>query len=230
MSSSPIAAPMRAKVVTLGFGLLLAAACASEGNADAVAITSTDSECRVARTALDAGDNTFEVDNAGDRATEVYIYAEGDRVVTEKENIGPGTKATFSADLTAGTYEIACKPGQEGDGIRQTITVTGSGGSAAEAADRTVKLGATEHAFSGMEGFSAKVGETVEFEMANQGTEEHEFEVLKADGTALGEIGPTKPGSEGKATLTFAEPGTYRFVCGIDDHEALGMAGTFTVG
>lgn len=230
MLSSPTAVPTRAKVLTLGLGLLLASACTSEVTADAVAITSTNSECRVARTALTAGDNTFEVDNAGDRATEVYVYAEGDRVVTEKENIGPGTKASFSADLVAGTYEIACKPGQEGDGIRQAITVTGSGGTAAGAADRRVKIAATDYAFSGLEGFSAKAGETVEFEMANQGTEEHEFEVLKPDGAALGEIGPTKAGGEGKATVTVTDPGTYRFVCGIDDHEALGMAGTFTVG
>lgn len=229
MSSSPIAAPAPAKVAVLSLGLLLAAACTSEGTAGAVAITSTDSECRVARTELTAGDNTFEVDNAGDLATEVYIYADGDRVVTEKENIGPGTKASFSADLAAGTYEIACKPGQEGDGIRQTITVTGNGGSAAKAADREVKLGATDYSFSGLEGFSVKAGETIEFDMTNQGAQEHELEVLKPDGTALGEIGPTKPESEGKVTLTFIDPGTYRFVCGIDDHEALGMAGTFTV-
>ncbi len=30
-------------------------------------------------------------------------------------------------------------------------------------------------------------------------------------------------------TLTFAEAGTYKFVCGIDDHEERGMTGSLTV-
>jgi iron uptake system component EfeO len=44
-------------------------------------------------------------------------------VVTEKEHIGPGTQARFSVSLKPGEYEIACKPGEKGSGIRQTITV-----------------------------------------------------------------------------------------------------------
>ena len=34
----------------------------------------------------------------------------------------------MDVDLAAGTYEVACKPGQTGDGIRQKITVTGASG------------------------------------------------------------------------------------------------------
>jgi iron uptake system component EfeO len=100
------------------------AACSGGASGSAVAITATDTECRVARTGLDAGDTTFRVTNDGKDVTEVYVYAPGDKVVTEKENIGPGTSATFSVDLAAGDYEIACKPGQKGDGIRTAIHVT----------------------------------------------------------------------------------------------------------
>ena len=46
-------------------------------------------------------------------------------VVAEVENIGPGTSRDMTADLAPGTYEIACKPGQTGDGIRAQLTVTG---------------------------------------------------------------------------------------------------------
>lgn len=204
-------------------------ACSATDSADAVAITATDTQCRVARTDLEAGKRSFKVTNNGDKVTEVYVYAEGDRVVTEKEDIGPGTSVTFSADLAAGSYEVACKPGQTGDGIRQTITVTGKGGGSAKPADREVHLGAAEYSFSGLGGFTAKAGETIEFEMKNNGQEDHEFEVLLPSGEALGEIGPTKHGREGKVRLTFTTPGTYRFVCGIEDHDARGMAGTFTV-
>ncbi|MFB7330914.1 iron uptake system protein EfeO [Streptomyces adustus] len=40
-------------------------------------------------------------------------------------NIGPGTKAVITAEIKAGDYEIACKPGMKGDGIRQKVTATG---------------------------------------------------------------------------------------------------------
>jgi iron uptake system component EfeO len=89
-----------------------------------VAVTATATECRVAATQLEAGTHTFEVENKGGEVTEVYVYGPGDKVVTEKENIGPGTRARFQATLPAGSYEVACKPGQRGSGIRQAITVT----------------------------------------------------------------------------------------------------------
>ncbi|HEU0132626.1 MAG TPA: cupredoxin domain-containing protein [Mycobacteriales bacterium] len=212
--------------------LLLALAACSNGagnSSDAVAITATDTECRVAKTDLKAGDTTFKVKNDGKDVTEVYVYGDGDKVVTEKEDIGPGTSATFTADLTAGHYEIACKPGQKGNGIRTDIHVTGAGGTAAKPADREVEFEAKDFEFEGLTGFTAKSGETVKFEMENEGPSQHEFEVLKPGGDALGEIGPTEKGKDGEVTLTFAEPGTYTYVCGIADHESRGMKGTFTV-
>jgi len=105
------------------FGL---AACSSGGGAtgEAIAVTSGATDCRVAETTLSAGKHTFQVENTGKQATEVYVYSAGDKVVAEKENIGPGTKAKFTVTLAAGSYELACKPGQTGSGIRQAITVT----------------------------------------------------------------------------------------------------------
>ncbi len=43
----------------------------------------------------------------------------------EVENIGPGLSRNLVVDLPKGTYEGACKPGMVGDGIRETLTVTG---------------------------------------------------------------------------------------------------------
>jgi plastocyanin len=209
--------------------LLLAAACSNGAASGAVAITATETRCDVAKTTLDAGETTFRVRNDGGDVTEVYVYAPGDKVVTEKENIGPGTTATFTADLAAGTYEVACKPGQKGDGIRTAITVTGSGGPTAKAADTEVQFKAKDYTYDGLAGFAPKAGQSVKFEMENEGSVEHEFEVFGPDGKVVGEIGPTAAGKDADVTLTLATAGTYRYVCGIADHEARGMKGTFTV-
>jgi iron uptake system component EfeO len=57
----------------------------------------------------------------------VEILFPDDRIVSEKENIGPGTRYTLTAEIKAGSYEIACRPGMKGHGVRQKLTVTGSG-------------------------------------------------------------------------------------------------------
>ncbi|MGW2367092.1 iron uptake system protein EfeO [Streptomyces sp. NPDC001667] len=94
---------------------------------DAVNVTASDDKCEVSRTTFPAGHVKINVQNKGSKVTEVYVYAPDDRIVTERENIGPGTKAEITATIKAGSYEIACKPGMKGDGIRQKITVTGGG-------------------------------------------------------------------------------------------------------
>jgi high-affinity iron transporter len=220
-------APMLRRMAPVAAALLLVGCASSKG--EVRGIIASDTACAVASHGLPAGKTTFRVKNEGKDVTEVYVYAEGDRVVTEKENIGPGTTADFTADLAAGHYQIACKPGQKGDGIRTDIYVNGSGGPAAKAPDHEVEVEAKEYAFSGVSGISVKAGETVKFELENKGTVQHEFEVLGPDGKALGEIGPTDPGKDGEVVLTFGTNGTYRYVCGIEDHEARGMKGTFTV-
>jgi iron uptake system component EfeO len=90
-------------------------------------VTATDSKCEVSKTSFPAGHVQLAVQNKGSKVTEVYVYTPSDKIVTERENIGPGTRATVTAEIKAGTYEIACKPGMKGDGIRQKITATGKG-------------------------------------------------------------------------------------------------------
>ncbi|GAA4968720.1 iron uptake system protein EfeO [Kineococcus glutinatus] len=96
-----------------------------------VAVRATDDACEVSSTDLGSGITTFAITNEGSDVTEVYVYAPGDRIVTEKENIGPGTSYELTVDLTEGSYQVACKPGMVGDGIRQDVRVAG----AAEAPD-----------------------------------------------------------------------------------------------
>ncbi|GLW67525.1 lipoprotein [Actinomadura rubrobrunea] len=120
-----------AVAVTAAVALVSVSACADKdgggGGSDAIQVTASDTECKVSRTEFPAGHVTLAVHNTGSKVTEVYIYAPGDRIVTERENIGPGTRAEITAEVKAGSYEIACKPGMRGDGIRQKVTATGQG-------------------------------------------------------------------------------------------------------
>ncbi|MEV0576632.1 iron uptake system protein EfeO [Streptomyces sp. NPDC050392] len=103
----------------------------SDGKGEgAVQVVAKDDSCDVSKTKLPAGHVELAVQNKGSKVTEVYVLFPDDRVVAERENIGPGTKATITAEIKAGSYEIACKPGMKGHGIRQKIEV--SGGKAAK--------------------------------------------------------------------------------------------------
>ncbi|MQA97065.1 MAG: iron uptake system protein EfeO [Streptosporangiales bacterium] len=119
-----------AAIGTVSLVTALAAACGGSGGAaegaGAVPVNASDTTCQVGKTALSAGTTHFAITNEGTQVTEVYVYAPGDRIVTERENIGPGTKAELTVELAAGKYQVACKPGMKGRGIRTDITVTGT--------------------------------------------------------------------------------------------------------
>jgi iron uptake system component EfeO len=100
-------------------------AAAGQEAADTITVAATDDACDVATGELAAGTHQFQVTNSGDQVTEFYVYAEGDRVMGEVENIAPGLTRELLVELPAGDYETACKPGMVGDGIRSGLTVTG---------------------------------------------------------------------------------------------------------
>ncbi|GAA3104865.1 hypothetical protein GCM10020254_58350 [Streptomyces goshikiensis] len=99
----------------------------SAGGDGAIHVTATDTACEVSKKDFPAGKATIEVENKGAKVTELYLLFPDGRIVAERENIGPGTKASITAEIKAGDYEIACKPGMKGDGIRQQVKATGSG-------------------------------------------------------------------------------------------------------
>jgi iron uptake system component EfeO len=91
-----------------------------------IAVKATDSACEVASTDAAAGTVTFKVTNHGGKTTEFYVYAEGDRIMGEIENVTPGLSRELRVELPAGTYQTACKPGMVGNGIRAAFKVSGS--------------------------------------------------------------------------------------------------------
>ncbi|CAB4914105.1 MAG: peptidase M75 [Actinobacteria bacterium] len=113
--------------------LALLAACGGGSSAggssseasDDIAVAATDTTCDVDASELDAGTHQFTVTNTGSSTTEFYVYAEGDRIMGEVENIAPGVARSLLVELPAGDYQTACKPGMVGDGIRNALTVTG---------------------------------------------------------------------------------------------------------
>jgi iron uptake system component EfeO len=123
---------MRTPIAALGVlavAALSLSACADDSTASGdLTVTATDSSCEISATKLDAGPVTFKVTNQGSKVTEFYVYAKGDRIMGEVENVGPGLTRNLVVDLPKGAYEGACKPGMVGNGIRQTITVTGGVG------------------------------------------------------------------------------------------------------
>ncbi len=113
-----------------------------------IAVESTKTECRVARTEAASGTLAFSVRNTGDEVTEFYLLAEdGLRVISEVENIGPGITRELVVRVRPGTYVTACKPGMVGDGIRGKLTVTDSGTAVEPSGDVAVQLTAAEGSY-----------------------------------------------------------------------------------
>jgi len=122
-----------ALVVALPAALALSA-CSDEGEVSdgggaaagadtTVTVSATDEACELSGTTAAPGSVAFVVTNTGTKVNEFYLY-DGDDVVGEVENIGPGLTRTLTVtDLEAGTYTSACKPGMTGDGIRADFTV-----------------------------------------------------------------------------------------------------------
>lgn len=109
--------------------LAAVAACTEEPSDESadgpIEVIATDDACEVAVSEAQAGTVTFQVKNEGGKVTEFYVYAEGNRVMGEVENITPGLTRELIVELPADEYETACKPGMTGDGIRSAFTVTG---------------------------------------------------------------------------------------------------------
>ncbi|MDX6288199.1 MAG: hypothetical protein QOG53_3684 [Frankiales bacterium] len=239
---------LTARLVLLALGPVCAAAlvgCGSDGgsggsSSGVVGVRSGNDTCTATKTDLQAGKVTFDVKNVGDDVTEVYVYGKDGsgaftKIVGEVENIAPQTSRDFPVTLSSGDYELACKPGQQGDGIRTRLTVTGTAAAPSSSAtteakfDREVEFKAEDYKFVGLETFTAKVGEKIEFKLENEGPHQHEFEVFGPDGQKVGEIPPVDSGATGEAIFELTKAGTYSYKCGISNHADLGLKGTFVV-
>ncbi len=184
-----------------------------------VAVTATDDACELDRSEVPSGQTMFTVTNDGSSVTEVYVYgAEGGeytRVISEVENIGPGTSRDMQVDLLSGSYEVACKPGQTGDGIRTELTVTGDGEETAGEAedsgyDREIELATDGTAITGLEG-GAETGERIEFKLTKNGDGPRILEIKDLTGAVVAEI-EVEMGETGETIVELDQAGTWQVI------------------
>lgn len=138
------ALPALGIVAIAGLSVFGLTACSddSKDSEGAIPVSATDDKCAVDKKEAKAGTVTFEVKNDGSKVTEFYVYAKGNRIMGEVENIGPGLTRKLHVELPAGKFETACKPGMKGEGIRGPFTVTGK---SEKAADPALKAAAEDY-------------------------------------------------------------------------------------
>ena len=214
--------------------------CGKDGGSDTGAakqkatVKAGDTTCDLSQKAFTTGEIELQVQNTGKDVTEVYVYAKGssgkfDKIIGEVENIAPGTDRGFDVNVGGGTYEVACKPGQKGDGIRTEIEVEGEASDSKAAYDREVDVEATEYAFTGLDSAAVKAGEKIEVKLENKGQTAHNLVFFDASGKQIGEVDTVEPGKDGEAVVEFDKAGAYTYKCTIGSHADQGMRGTLTV-
>lgn len=119
-----------------------AASSASAGvdGATQVTVTITDDGLTLSADSFPSGVVTFTMTNNGTVANEFEVLTENKlQIVSEQENIGPGTTATLTTALAEGTYYVACKPNMVGE-LKGVTKLTVTQGAAVEVDEDTAKL------------------------------------------------------------------------------------------
>lgn len=87
----------------------------TQAGAAPISVTVTDDGCDVSATEVPAGAVTFSISNEGSVPNEFEVLAADKlRIITEKENIGPGSTVELTTGLEEGDFFTACKPNMVG--------------------------------------------------------------------------------------------------------------------
>ncbi|ROQ38454.1 iron uptake system component EfeO [Frondihabitans sp. PhB188] len=156
----------------------------SSSAAGTIAVTGKDTTCELSSTTAPSGTVTFTMANKGSDNSEFEVLAsDGLRIVSEKENIGPGTSGTLTTQLAAGDYYTACIPGLVGEGVRAKFTVTDSGKTVKATGTEKQQIDAADAAYVGY--VKDQTGQLV------TGTQEFLDAYLSGDDTKAKELYPT---------------------------------------
>ena len=103
----------------------------------------------------------------------------------------------------------------------------GGGGSATVAAGRPVVLTALEFRFEPANVTLQGASGPVRIDLDNKGSLAHDVRVLDGEEDLGGT--PSFPGGERRSGRVTLQPGTYRMICSVGNHEQLGMVGELIV-
>lgn len=127
-----------------------------------------------------------------------------------------------------------------GDAPHMSTEAFGSAGDPDET-DRTVAVATLDSLEFDPEELEVEVGDTVTFEVTNEGSTDHEFVIgdaayQRAHGPAMegmehddGNGVFLEPGADGTVTWTFTEPGEVLYACHVNGHYEAGMVGRIDV-
>jgi iron uptake system component EfeO len=94
-----VANPRLSTAIVSGlFFLAIVTACGQPGQLERahdpspIGVEPTDSTCHLRQTTMPAGNITFDIANSGTKVSEFYLYAAGDQIMGEVENIAPGLR------------------------------------------------------------------------------------------------------------------------------------------
>jgi uncharacterized cupredoxin-like copper-binding protein len=122
--------------------------------------------------------------------------------------------------LPAGLVLAACGGSSSND----------EGSSAGGAVVQTIQISEKEYSLNPSSITVPKAG-TYEFEVTNDGTTTHGFEVEQSGGDSdEASTGDIAPGSSKTVKFTFSSGGKYEMYCPIDGHRAMGMEGDIGLG
>ena len=86
------------------------------GAAQEITVTLTDDSCKLSSTSFPSGVVTFTITNSGTVPNEFEVLTEDKlQIISEQENIGPGTTTKLTTSLKEGTCYAACKPNMVGE-------------------------------------------------------------------------------------------------------------------
>jgi len=105
----------------------------------------------------------------------------------------------------------------------------GEGSAAGGAVIQTIQISEKEFSLNPGTVTLPKPG-TYEFDVTNDGTITHAFNVEQSGGGDEAQTGDIAPGSHKTVKFTFSAGGSYEIYCPVDGHRAEGMDGTIMVG
>ena len=122
-----------ALTLALGAGCVGMTGCAANNSGSSsdgpIEVKITDTSCEVASNEVPSGTVTFSITNSGTATNEFEILAEDQlQIISERENLTPGTTVELTVQLEPGSYYTASKTNMVGALVGTTaLTVTDSG-------------------------------------------------------------------------------------------------------